>query len=32
VLEETTLADIVAGELPERVEALTAVPGAWERR
>ena len=32
VLEETTLADVVAGDLPERVGELTSSPGAWERR
>jgi Rrf2 family protein len=32
VLEETTLADVVAGELPARVGELTGSPGAWERR
>jgi Rrf2 family protein len=32
VLEATTLADVVAGELPPRVGELTRAPGAWERR
>ncbi len=32
VLEATTLADVVAGELPGRVGELTRSPGAWERR
>ena len=32
VLEHVTLADVARGELPERVGALTALPGAWERR
>ena len=32
VLEETTLADVAAGELPARVRELSALPGAWERR
>jgi Rrf2 family protein len=32
VLEETTLADIAAGELPSEVDRLTKLPGAWERR
>jgi Rrf2 family protein len=32
VLEATTLADVVAGRLPERVADLTSAPGAWERR
>ena len=32
VLEETTLADVVRGELPERVGELTQLPGAWQRR
>ena len=32
VLEEVTLADLVAGELPSSVEALTAEPDAWAAR
>lgn len=32
VLEETTLADVAAGELPPRVRELTELPGARERR
>jgi DNA-binding IscR family transcriptional regulator len=32
VLEEVTLADLVAGELPKPVEALTAEPDAWAAR
>jgi Rrf2 family protein len=32
VLEEVTLADVVAGELPGVVEDLTHAPGAWVRR
>jgi Rrf2 family protein len=32
VLEETTLADVVAGSLPSLVGELTERPGAWERR
>jgi Rrf2 family protein len=32
VLEATTLADVVAGDLPPRVGELTRAPGAWERR
>jgi Rrf2 family protein len=32
VLEEVTLADVAAGEVPEDVLALTADPGAWEKR
>ena len=32
VLEETTLADVAAGELPAQVAELTGLPGAWERR
>jgi Rrf2 family protein len=32
VLEATTLADVVAGELPEPVTELTRAPGAWQRR
>jgi Rrf2 family protein len=32
VLEETTLADVAAGELPPAISDLTALPGAWERR
>ena len=32
VLEEVTLADVAAGELPAHVHDLTGLPGAWERR
>jgi Rrf2 family protein len=32
VLEEVTLADLVSGELPKPVEALTAEPDAWAAR
>jgi len=32
VLEEVTLADLLAGKLPEKVEALTRSEDAWERR
>ena len=32
VLEETTLADVVAGALPDRITELTSAPGAWQRR
>ncbi len=32
VLEQVTLEDIAAGQLPEAVEALTRAPGAWQRR
>lgn len=32
VLESVTLADIVAGDLPEPVAELLAAPDAWERR
>jgi Rrf2 family protein len=32
VLEQVTIAQIAAGELPEFVAALTADPGAWQRR
>lgn len=32
VLETTTLADLVAGELPDTVAALTRDPGAWTSR
>lgn len=32
VLENVTLADIVAGELPSEVQLLLSRPGAWERR
>ncbi|GAC1517873.1 MAG: hypothetical protein NVS1B12_06870 [Acidimicrobiales bacterium] len=32
VLENVTLADIVAGELPREVQLLLSRPGAWERR
>jgi Rrf2 family protein len=32
VLENVTLADITAGELPREVEALTRDPDAWQHR
>jgi Rrf2 family protein len=32
VLESVSLADLVAGSLPAKVEALTTVPSAWQRR
>ena len=32
VLEEVTLADVAAGELPDHVAALTADPRAWVKR
>jgi Rrf2 family protein len=32
VLEDVTLADLVSGELPAKVEAITAVPDAWAAR
>ena len=32
LLEEVTLADVAAGELPEHVTALTADPRAWVKR
>jgi Rrf2 family protein len=32
VLEDVTLADVVSGELPGHVGALTQLPGAWQRR
>lgn len=32
VLESVTLADILAGTLPDPVERLLATPGAWARR
>lgn len=32
VLESVTLADLVAGRLPDHVEALAADPDAWARR
>src|SRR5436190_15580935 len=32
VLEEVTVADLVAGRLPPQVETLTAEPSAWRRR
>ena len=32
VLEDVTLADVVAGELPDHVLELTRTPGAWQRR
>jgi Rrf2 family protein len=32
VVDEVTLADVVAGKLPERVMQLTEAPDAWSRR
>jgi len=32
VLEEVTIADLVAGDLPPAVETLTSEPSAWRRR
>ena len=32
VLDETSLADVLSGELPERVAALAADPDAWRNR
>ena len=32
VLDETTLADVLSGNLPERVRAMAAAPDAWENR
>ena len=32
VLEQVTLADLVSGDLPGEVEALTAEPDAWAAR
>ena len=32
VLEEVSVADLVAGRLPAQVESLTAEPSAWRRR
>ncbi len=32
VLDEVTLADVVAGDLPEHVVALASAPGAWANR
>jgi Rrf2 family protein len=32
VLEEVSLADVAAGNVPEHVSALTGDPGAWEKR
>jgi len=32
VLEEVSLADVAAGEIPAHVSALTGDPGAWEKR
>jgi Rrf2 family protein len=32
VLDETSLADVLSGELPERVAALSAGPDAWRSR
>ena len=32
VVDEVTLADVVAGSLPAKVRRLTEAPGAWSRR
>jgi Rrf2 family protein len=32
VLDDLTLAEVVAGRLPRRVRALTEAPDAWSRR
>ena len=32
VLEEVTLADVAAGDVPEHITALTSDPGAWDKR
>jgi hypothetical protein len=32
VLDEVTLAQVLSGELPERVRDLVAEPGAWKSR
>src|SRR5215813_8520389 len=32
ILEEVTLAHMVSGQLPERVQALAELPGSWEAR
>jgi hypothetical protein len=32
VLDEVTLADVAAGELPPHITALTEDPGAWSKR
>ena len=32
VLEHVTLADLAAGDMPDRVRALTEQPDAWARR
>ena len=32
VLEDVTVADVAAGNLPEHVAELTADPGAWAKR
>jgi len=32
VLENTTLADVVAGRTTDQIDALLASPGAWDRR
>jgi Rrf2 family protein len=32
VLEEVSLADVAAGDVPEHVSELTGDPGAWEKR
>jgi DNA-binding IscR family transcriptional regulator len=32
VVDEITLADVVAGRMPARVKRLTASPDAWARR
>ena len=32
ILEQVTLAHMVSGQLPERVQALAELPGSWEAR
>jgi hypothetical protein len=32
VLENTTLADVVAGRTTDEIDGLLAAPGAWDRR
>src|SRR5215469_2546725 len=32
ILEEVTLAHMVSGQLPQRVQALAELPGSWEAR
>jgi len=32
ILEDVTIAHIVSGSLPDRVRALSELPGSWEAR